>query len=291
MSKETLDKLIQYTSGIPQNDALRAQKTINKLLELQSNLTNKQAQDFFYHTFKKKFQQPIIQPPPSPPPPPPPPLQQPNLGGPGTSAATVPAEWDIILNDPITHSSSHPGTKAFGEYVRARISHFKYYKMDNTSRRELENSIIKNLLEYFQSNGRFLIIEQGKKFRLANDDEVPLHVRKWFSLQDDNAPVFGSYLVEDFLEQHEYLNIKSIKFFDELYLGELREPWTPGEGLCGSADAAYNKNHQMNFHRPAYLRQNYSRTDTSKKTGNTNTVHRWTYGTGSGITTHGIPKW
>ena len=74
--------------------------------------------------------------------------------------AAAPAEWDVILNDPVTHSSSHPGKKVFGEYIRARCSYFKYYKMDTTSKSELENSIIKNIMEYFRGNGRFLI-KQG----------------------------------------------------------------------------------------------------------------------------------
>jgi hypothetical protein len=206
------------------------------------------------------------------------------------AAAAEQAGWDIILNDPITHSSSHPGTKAFGEYIRARYSHFKYYKMDNRSRSELENNTIKNLVEYFRGNGRFLI-EQGNKFRLANDNEVISNIKEWFSLEDDNVPVFGSSLVEDFLGQHKYLNKESAEFLDDLFLSDFREPWKPGKGFCVSSDAAYNMHHQMNFHRPAYIRQNYSRTDTSQKTGNSNTVYRWTYGTGCGLTTHGIPKW
>jgi hypothetical protein len=206
------------------------------------------------------------------------------------AAAASPTEWDIILNDPITHSSPHPGTKAFGEYIRARCSHFKYYKMDNTSRSELENNTIKNLMEYFRGNGRFLI-EQGHKFRLANNDEVTSNIKEWFSLEDNNVPVFGSSLVEDFLGQHEYLNKESAEFLDDLFLSDFREPWTPGKGFCASTDAAYNMHHQINFHRPAYLRQNYSRTDSSQNTGNSNTVYRWTYGTGCGLTTHGIPKW
>ena len=48
---------------------------------------------------------------------------------------------------------------------------------------------------------------------------------------------------EFFLKQNPWLDKKIIKFLDELYLSEFREPWTPGPGICGSIDATYTTIH------------------------------------------------
>ena len=170
------------------------------------------------------------------------------------------------------------------------MSHFKYYEMDKKSKSAFEDNTINNVMEYVQNNGRFLM-KQSKKYTVAKDNEVTLNIHSWFNLKDENISVFGCILFEDFLKQNQWLNNKIITFLDELYLSEFREPWTPGPGLCGSVDKPYNKNLQLNFHRPAYLRQNFSRTHLTEKTGDNSTVYRWTYGTGCGLATHGIPKW
>ena len=66
-------------------------------------------------------------------------------------------KWDIILDNPLRHSSTHPGTKLFGELIRDHMSRFKYYAMDRVAKREPEERIINSTLLYVQNNGRFLI--------------------------------------------------------------------------------------------------------------------------------------
>ena len=66
--------------------------------------------------------------------------------------------------------------------------------------------------------------------------------------------LIGSY--PEFLDCNYGLDEKIITFLDEWYLSEFRKPWTPGEGICISADAPYNCNHQMSIHRKSYIRQN-----------------------------------
>jgi hypothetical protein len=75
-----------------------------------------------------------------------------------------------------------------------------------------------------------------------------------------------------------------------LYLSEFRKPWTPGRGICISADAPYNCNHQMSIHRQSYMQQHYSKEDETIKSANGH-IFCWTYGTGCRRITHGIPIW
>jgi len=170
------------------------------------------------------------------------------------------------------------------------MSRFNYHAMNTEAKRKLEDTVVRNIMEHVQNNGRFLVL-QSKAYRAAEDDEVKSIARSWFNLKNSNFPIFGSIVFDHFLEQNQWLNSKIIEFLDELYLSEFREPWTPGPGICGSVDAPYNTNHQMNIHRHSYLLQNYSREDTTIITAGDTTVYRWTYGTGSGLITHGIPKW
>ncbi len=100
--------------------------------------------------------------------------------------------------------------------------------------------------------------------------------------KDWPSPTCWIFCLRTFLECNSYLDEQIIKFLDELYLSEFREPWTPGGGICVSLDSPYNKNHQANVHRPTYLRQNFSREHRSIETGDESTVYRSTYSTGSG---------
>jgi hypothetical protein len=97
-----------------------------------------------------------------------------------------------------------------------------------------------------------------------------------------------SFIFPVFLSYYPELNEKVQEFLDGLFLSVFRNPWTPGEGICISADAPYHCNLQMSLHRPSYHRTNYSREDPSIKCGDGN-IFRYTYGTGSGRITHGIP--
>ena len=126
---------------------------------------------------------------------------------------------------------------------------------------------------------------------MVKDEEVSSKAHSWFDLKRDKVQLIGSFVYPEFLDCNPGLDEKIIKFLDELYLSEFRKPWTPGEGIYISTDAPHNCNHQMSIHRKSYIRQNYSKEDVTIKTATDRNTFRWTYGTGSGRITHGIPKW
>lgn len=180
----------------------------------------------------------------------------------------------------------------FGEFVRSQMSHFKYHEMNKNMKQKLKAELIHNTIEYLREKGRFLIEDKRQKcYRVVKDEEVLSKAQSWFDLKRDKVQLIGSFVYPEFLDCNPGLDEKIITFLDELYLSEFRKPWTPGEGICISADAPYNCNHQMSIHRKSYIRQNYSKEDVTIKTATDRNTFRWTYGTGSGRITHGIPKW
>ena len=79
---------------------------------------------------------------------------------------------------------------------------------------------------------------------------------------------------------------------DDLFLNESKLPSSPGPGISLTVEAAYGNTPTLNVHRKtSYFRQNYGRDNIIIPTNNNGTTHRFTYGTGSGLVTHGIPKW
>jgi hypothetical protein len=102
------------------------------------------------------------------------------------------------------------------------------------------------------------------------------------------APSLESFISPDFLSCNPDLNENIVKLIDELFYSEFRKPWTTGKGICVSADAPYNCNLQISLHRPSYHRTHYAKEAPSIKCGDGN-IFRYTYGTGSGRITHGIP--
>ena len=100
-----------------------------------------------------------------------------------------------------------------------------------------------------------------------------------------------SFIFDEFLHQNPGLDAMIVKFLGDLFKNEFRYPWSPGMGIVITLDKPYNKNPQVNVHRPSYIRQNFSREPDGLETDDPETVLRFTYGTGSGKTTHGIPYW
>ena len=111
-----------------------------------------------------------------------------------------------------------------------------------------------------------------------------------FHKHQNEVQLIESCVYPDFLDCNPGLNDEITTFLDELYLSEFRKPWSPGDGICISADAPYNCNHQMSIHRKSYLRQNYGKENSTITTATDGNTFRWSYGTGSGRITHGIPK-
>ena len=87
------------------------------------------------------------------------------------------------------------------------MSRFNYHAMNNEAKRKLEDTVIRNIMEHEQNNGRFLIV-QSKAYRVAEDDEVKSKARSWFNLKNSNFPIFGSIVFDHFLEQNQWLNSK-----------------------------------------------------------------------------------
>jgi hypothetical protein len=100
-----------------------------------------------------------------------------------------------------------------------------------------------------------------------------------------------SFIFEEFLHQNPGLDAMIVKFLGDLFENEFRYPWSPGMGIVITLDKPYNKNPQVNVHRPSYILQNFSREPERSKTDKPETVLRFIYGTGSGKTTQGIPYW
>ena len=100
-----------------------------------------------------------------------------------------------------------------------------------------------------------------------------------------------SFIFEEFLHQNPGLDAMIVKFLGDLFENEFRYPWSPGMGIVITLDKPYNKNPQVNVHRPSYILQYFSREPERSETDKPETVLRFTYGTGSGKTTKGIPYW
>jgi hypothetical protein len=70
--------------------------------------------------------------------------------------------------------------------------------MNKRARKELEDGIIKNTMEYVKNTGRFFI-QQSKKYRVAGDDEATSKTRTWFDLKTGQV-LLGSFVVTCFLK-------------------------------------------------------------------------------------------
>lgn len=98
-----------------------------------------------------------------------------------------------------------------------------------------------------------------------------------------------SVVFPDFLAMYPDLRDATITIFDSLFLNPSHGPAISGEGISLSVDSIYGSKPTLNIHRRgSYLRQNFGIIDHTKRTGKSETVYRHTYGTGSGIVTHGM---
>ncbi len=95
-----------------------------------------------------------------------------------------------------------------------------------------------------------IIMPVDRRSRTApNDDDGKKEENDDGDRSSRRAVALESFAYPDFLNCTPGLNEKIVKLLDELYLCEFRKPWTPGKGICNTADAPYNCNHQMSIHR------------------------------------------
>ena len=80
------------------------------------------------------------------------------------------------------------------------------------------------------------------------------------------------------------------KIFDDLFCSPTRTPWSEGNGIIISADSCFGNTPTINIHRKSYLRQNYGLDSTEVQSINKDGIFRYSYGTGSGLNTVGIPR-
>ncbi|KAL9181226.1 hypothetical protein ACHAXT_010031 [Thalassiosira profunda] len=108
---------------------------------------------------------------------------------------------------------------------------------------------------------------------------------------DDFDGQLKSHVWKDWLSDFTQLNVPLERIFDGMFLHGVRGPSEQGPGFPVTADNSIGTTYPLlSLERPAYLRMNLGQDDPSKKTNNPETTYRATYGTGSGIRTHGIPK-
>ena len=100
-----------------------------------------------------------------------------------------------------------------------------------------------------------------------------------------------SFIFPDFLKSSPGLDKEIVKFFDGLYSKGFQRPGSCGQKTVVAIEAPYSTNPQATVDRQGYMRQNFSTDNETKQTNNEATVFRHSYGTGSGLITHGIPKW
>ena len=110
------------------------------------------------------------------------------------------------------------------------------------------------------------------------------------TMNDTNDNLPKSSLFRTFLVCNPDLQKEIANFFDELFLNGFQEPWSIGQKIIVSLDAPYWRHHQASVDRIGYIRQNFSIEFDSISTHNEKTVFRFSYGTGCGLTTHGIAK-
>ena len=126
-------------------------------------------------------------------------------------------------------------------------------------------------------------------FLLLNISQQKLSIdciSKRFEVIKEQGPT--SYVYGEFLQQHTNLQCKLWRILDDLYTNPSRSPNAPGKGIALTADSVFGNNPQINIHRLSYVRQNFGRNKITSS-HNKDTVMRATYGTGSGLNTHGTP--
>ena len=96
-----------------------------------------------------------------------------------------------------------------------------------------------------------------------------------------------SFIVPNFLQNHPGIEGAVKRVLDKLLLNESHHPSEPGPGVAVTAEACYGNAPKVSLLGTTYLKQNFGKN--MKPTHKHNVVERATYGTGSGLVTHGIP--
>ncbi len=80
------------------------------------------------------------------------------------------------------------------------------------------------------------------------------------------------------------------KIFDDLFGSPIRTPCSEGNGIIITADSCYGNTPTINILRKSYLRQNYGLDYSEVRSINKDGIFRYSYGTGCGLNTLGIPR-
>ena len=104
---------------------------------------------------------------------------------------------------------------------------------------------------------------------------------------DDRNPL--SYVVPGFLGANPDLIPHLTSIFDSILLPGSHGPSEGGDGISLTSDSPRGNKPTINVNRKSYIRQNFGKQ--TKCTHDPLTECRATYGTGSGMRTHGTPLW
>ena len=107
---------------------------------------------------------------------------------------------------------------------------------------------------------------------------------------EDDVNELKSCCYNDYFDTNQNLIPIAIKIFDVLFCSPTRTPWSEGNGIIISADSCYGNTPTINIHRKSYLCQNYGLDSTEVQSINKDGIFRYSYGTGSGLNTVGIPR-
>ena len=98
-----------------------------------------------------------------------------------------------------------------------------------------------------------------------------------------------SFAVSNFLQNNPHLKGCTKDILDNLFCYDSHHPDVVGPGCVLSVDRPRGNGPYINTQRKTYVKQNFGKY-THKITNNPRTQHVYTYGTGSGTTTHGTPQ-
>ena len=222
----------------------------------------------------------------------------------------IPSERDILLA-PGHQSNYHPGNIYYRNYVDQRKEVYKQLKWGDKAQfcqdivRELTVDKGLRLLQLSDDKRGWIVIDKSlaaekvmirlrsKRHSIININNthtpIIVPVKKCFlqfsSLSDTRDP--KSFIVTGFMEEQKELDGSVETIFDNLFIPASHGPATGGPGISLSMDSPRGNKPKLNIDRASYCRNNFGKD--VMPTNKANTVRRATYGTGSGIRTHGTP--
>ena len=131
-------------------------------------------------------------------------------------------------------------------------------------------------------------LKNNQSHRLFNSApfvDHPIH-----SPMSSHSTQLESCCYNDYSNNNQNLIPIAKKIFDDLFCSPTCTPWSEGNGIVISADSCYGNPFTINIHRKSYLRQNYGLDSTEVQSINKDGIFRYSYGTGSGLNTVGIPS-